>query len=596
MGERLTFSEVNGIWQTMDNSRAPLVPSWRTQAKFLSPERFVDTQPTQRNRERQSTRNILRNEGGRALRTFISGMMNGANSKARPWYDLVMVDESKRSTTTDRYLSQVVKILNQHLQISNFYRVLPMSYKDIGIFSNSAYAMLPHDRYGFYFLPFAVGTYSIGTDSEGAVNQFSRDFSMTVRQVVEQYGVLKPTGHIDWSNFDPWIQTSYERSNYMQELTLNNLIVPNKNPNPNSLMSAEFMKFQSYTCVKSIGIGNNSIYETGHRYTNTNKKTAVSQMYPDRSDFVSVKGYEYFPVIVNRWEVAPEGDWGVDGPGHTAIEDIKSLQETEKYRLEAVAKLVKPPMVGPASLRRHQSSILAGGITYVDEATEGTKFRAAFEINPQLSELINSQVDYVKAIKSSFFEDLFLMMAQDKPTSHITAREIEERAAEKLVGIGPAMGQLDQDQNGPVIRNAFFLLSKMRGKLPVPPKEMQGADVRPEYISILAQAAKASMIGSTDKLINFVDAIGKVTQDPTLAKILKSDIVVRQYADYLGVGPELIRDEYEYGEIVKGVADQQRQALEAQRMSQASETAKNFAGSEVTDTNMLGKMAQMQQQ
>jgi len=467
-----------------------------------------------------------------------------------------------------------------------------MSYKDIGIFSNSAYAMLPHDRYGFYFLPFAVGTYSIGTDSEGVVNQFCRDFTLTVRQVVEQYGQLGPTGHIDWSNFDPWVQMSWERSDYMQEVTLSNLILPNANPRPDSFMASEAMKYQSYTSIRGAGIGVNGLYETGFRYTN---KSKVEKMYPDRSEFISVKGYEYFPIIANRWEVAPESDWGVDGPGHMAVEDIKSLQETEKYRMEAVAKLVKPPMVGPASLKRHQSSILAGGITYVDEASEGTKFRAAFEVNPQLADLILCQGDYEKAIKSAFFEDLFLMMAQDKPTSHVTAREIEERSAEKLVGIGPALGQLDQDQNGRVIRNAFYLLSKMKGKLPDAPKEIQGEEIRPEYISILAQAAKASMIGSTDKLIAFVGQLSQVTQDTTLAKILKSDLIVRQYADVLCNSPDLIRDEYEYGEIVKGVAEQQKQQMEAQRMQQASETTKNLASSEMTDTNMLGKMGQTQQ-
>jgi len=453
--------------------------------------------------------------------------------------------------------------------------------------------MLPHDRLGFYFIPFAVGTYAIGTDSEGSVNQFSRDFTMTVRQVVEQYGKLKENGHIDWSNFDPWVQMCWEKANYTLELTLNNLIIPNADPNPNSLMSSEFMNYQSYTAINSIGSNANSMYETGFRY-NGNKNNGV-KMYPDRSDFISVKGYEYFPIIANRWEVAPEGDWGIDGPGHLAVEDILSLQETEKYRLEGVAKLVKPPMVGPASLRRHQSSILAGGITYVDEASEGTKFRAAFEVDPQLSELINCQVDYVKAIRKAFFEDLFLMMANDKPTSHVTAREIEERAAEKLVGIGPAMGQLDHDQNGPVIRNAFYLLSKA-GKLPPAPKEIQGADIRPEYISILAQAAKASMIGSMDKLVAFVGGLAQTTQSPTITKILKEDLIVRQMADFLGSSPELIRDEFEYGDIVEGVKQQQEQQLKAQQMNMASETTKNLASSEVTDTNMLGKMGKAQQQ
>ncbi|HET8686942.1 MAG TPA: portal protein, partial [Methanosarcina sp.] len=242
----LTFSEVQALRQYMNNNRAPQIPYWKSQAQFIAPERFVEMLPGKRNTGHKSTRNILRNTAGRALRTFVSGMMNGATSRARPWFDIVLVDQAKESTESGRYFAQVVKILNQHLQVSNFYRILPMSYKDIGIFSNSAFAMLPHPKYGFYFMPFAVGSYAIGTDSEGMVNQFSRDFTMTVRQVVEQYGKLKPTGHIDWSNFDPYVQTAWERSNYQLELTLNNFIIPNPDPNPDSLMPAMSMKYQSY--------------------------------------------------------------------------------------------------------------------------------------------------------------------------------------------------------------------------------------------------------------------------------------------------------------------------------------------------------------
>lgn len=588
---RLSLATVQSHRSVMNRSRDTNIPYWRTQSKFVSPERFVEPGNSQRNTGRKSTRNILQNTAGLSLRTFVSGMSNGANSRARPWYDLVMVDDSLSSSSADRYLSSCVKILNQHLQLSNFYKILPMSYKDIGIFSNSAYAMLPHAKYGFYFLPFAMGTYSIGTDSEGMVNQFCRDFTLSVRQTVELYGQLGPTGHIDWSNFPAWVQTAWEKSDYMTEVVLNNLILPNSDPRPNSLMAADSMMYQSYTSVTGTGSNTAGISNGGFRYQNYSSDNGKN-----KSDFVAVKGYDYFPIIANRWEVAPESDWGVDGPAHLAIDDIKSLQETESYRMEAVAKLVKPPMVGPASLRRHQATILAGGITYIDESSEGTKFRAAYEVNPQLADLINSQADYKALIKKAFFEDLFLKMSSEKQISHITAREIEEIAAEKMIGIGPALGQLDQDQNGPVIRNAFHLLSKIKGKLPPAPQSIQGAEIRPEYISILAQAAKASMIGSTDKLVAFVGNLAQVTQDPTITQILRKDVLVRDYGDFLGVDPSQILDEEEYGAIVKGVAAEKQAQMQAQKMQQASETSKNFAASEVTDNNMLGMLGKEQQQ
>ena len=353
-----SFSDVEHLRLIMNRSRDNYLPEWRTAAKFISPNRIQEN--SERNRGAKSNDRILRNIATRSLRTFISGMMNGATSRARPWFKLTLTNPSLKNTRVKRVFAQTEAILNEHLQISNFYRVLPMSYKDIGIFSNSAFAMLPHPRYGFYFMPLTVGTYAISTDSEGMVNMFTREFTLTIRQVVEQYGSVDAGGRIVWDNFDPFIKTCYEQGRYLEEVILANVILPNKDPVPASLFSAEFMPYQSYTYVKGYGSSIAPQYGGGTRYSGV---PAVGQQ------FLSVKGYDYFPVIANRWELAPESDWGVDGPGAIALPDIQSLQETEKYRLEAIAKLVKPPMVGPASLRRHQSSILAGGITYVDEAT-----------------------------------------------------------------------------------------------------------------------------------------------------------------------------------------------------------------------------------
>ena len=37
--------------------------------------------------------------------------------------------------------AEVESILNSHFQVSNLYKILPLVYKDVGIFSNAAFAM-----------------------------------------------------------------------------------------------------------------------------------------------------------------------------------------------------------------------------------------------------------------------------------------------------------------------------------------------------------------------------------------------------------------------------------------------------------------------
>lgn len=579
----LSYSDVDNLRSTLISNRSRKLEMWRVLAEFMSPNQYKHNHD-KHNASRKDQK-IINNIARRALRTFVSGMMNGATSQSRPWFKLAVTSPNKsKSTLAMNYFSQLEDVFNAHFQISNLYRVLAMSYKDVGLFSTSAFAMLPHPRYGFYFYPFAIGTYCIASDAEGNTNTFSRDFSLSVRQTVERYGKLTPTGHIDWTNFDDWIKQSWEQNRYLDQVTLTNLILPNAKPKSKSVLSSD-KAYQSYTYVKAMG---SSLPSQNPR------RGGANTLPTNGGNFLSVKGFEYFPIIAPRWEVSAEEDYGQDGPGDIALGDVQTIQEKEKFRLEALAKLVKPPMVGPTSLRRYQSSILAGGITYVDEANEGSKFRPAFEVDPKLSELVTSIEKYEKAVGSAFFTDLFLMLSNERVISHRTATEITEQKSETLAAIGPVLGQLDQDQNTKIIDNAFYLLSQIPGKLPIPPKELEGEELRPEYISVLAQAAKASMVNSTERFVGFTTDLAQRTGDPTLIKMLKADTIVRRYGSDIGVDPKLIADELEYEEIKAISALQAQQQQKAQQMAQAAATAKDMSSAKFADgeSSLLDKVAE----
>lgn len=575
---RLQFTEVQRLRNQLLTDRSRHLNTWRARAKFMSPNRFSDN-PNNKNDGSRKDQEIINGQVRRSLRTFVSGMMNGATPRARPWFKLVAVDEQRgNSTSAKRWFAEVERIILAHMQVSNLYRVLPMSYKDVGVFSNSAYGMLPHDRFGFHFMPFMIGSYCFSSDSEGSVTTFMRDFNLTVRQVVETYAPLTNTGQIDWTNFDPWIKWMWDNAEYNNTVNLVNLIVPNPRPKANPFL-AEDRAYQSYTYVNGSG-------------TNVPNQAPLrgSQNIPSFGNkFLSVKGYDYFPVITPRWEVAPEQDYGDESPGCLAEGDVRMLQELEKANLEAIDKLIRPPMIGPSSLRRTQASILAGGITYLDEQDSTKQFRPAFTVEPKIAELLNEKEQVRQAIRSAFFEDLFLMLADERSVSHVTAREIEEKAAEKLSAIGPVLGQLDQDQNRPLVENAFRILSA-QGKLPPKPKDLQGTEIRPEYISVLAQAQKASLITSTEKLVSFTAAAAQSFQDPSLLKLIKADLMVRQYADFVGVDPALVRDEIEYAELQEQIAQQQAQAAQMEALKQESETIRNLGQAQTGDGSVLDFM------
>lgn len=584
----MSFSEGLLLRNSLLQNRSPYLNKWRTAGELMSPNSFNEY--AIKNDGRRKDKKIINNTARRSLRTFQSGMMNGGTSRVRPWFELVTLNDSiTNSTEAKRYFKEVEGVFNSRFQISNLYRVLPTAYKDVGTYSNAAYAMLPHERFGFYFYPFAIGSYCIANDSEGNVTTFMREFTLSVRQVVERYGELKPNGHIDFSKLGGYIENAWKRKEYLNEVTLVNIILPNSAPKENPLFSKD-KPYQSYTYVLSYngGTGSNQVQSArdGGRASGGGNTSLLS------GQFISVKGYDYFPVICPRWEVEAEADWGSGGPGEIATGDVQTLQELEKGRLNAIDKLLRPAMVGPSSMRRHGASILAGGLTYLDVNDKINQFRPAFTVDPKIAELIGAKVDYESAIKSAFFEDLFLMLSNERTVSHVTARQIDEQAAEKLSALGPVMGQLDHDQGRPLIDNAFIILGAQEGVLPKKPKILENKEIRPEYISILAQAQKASLVNSTEKYVGFVANTAEVLQNPALLKIIKGEEIVRQYASYLGISPILVRDELEFKQIEESMALQEAEAAKAEQMNMAAQTAKDFSGAEVTDNNVLGMIAQ----
>lgn len=585
-----SYTEIDNVRNDMLQARRLHVPKWQAIAEVISPYRYKNGQE-ERNQGQRKDHKILRNEAGLALRTFVSGMMNGATSRVRPWWRFTTLNKKIRNRPeVKRYFNECEAIINAHFEVSNLYRVLPSSYKDLGLFSNSAYAMLPDDETGFYFYPFAVGTYSLGTDHKGRVNSFSRDFTLTIRQVVHKYGKLKENGQFDLSDMDPYVTRMWNEARYEETVVLNNTILPNDRPKQNPLFARD-KKYQSYTYIRSTQ--GNLPPQSPVGFAQRMGSIKGMGTGPNSGVFLSVRGYDYFPIIAPRWEVMPEDDYGTDGPGDLAVGYVQGLQEKEKYRLEAIAKLVKPPMVGPAQLRRHQASILAGGITYFDDSDRGT-FRPAFQVDPRIQDLVNSQMEDEQKIGSCFFKDLFLMLAQDTPTSHVTAREIEERAAEKLQAIAPVLGQVDDDQNSNLIANAYFLLNE-QGKLPPPPSIMEGEAIQPEYISVLAQAAKASMMNSAERAVNFTVSAAEALQDPSLIQLMDGEELVRRYSDWVGLDPNLIKTKEEF-EMVREAAQQaaqQQAAMQAQ--AQQAATAKDLSQAKVGEDSMLDNVLQIQQ-
>jgi hypothetical protein len=584
---KFTKSEIENLRIALRHEMHQHLPKWRTLARYIAPKRLKER--TRKVDGRRRDEDIINNQAGRSLRTFVSGMMNGATPRTRPWFNLTTSNhQANQEQRVKKYFTEVEKILNTHFQISNLYRTLPIAYKDLGVFSNSAFAMLPHAKHGFYFYPFAIGTYAFACDREGTTNMFTRDFTLNIKEIVQTYGQLKPNGQIDWVNIPNTVRNKWDQKHYLEEVLLSQVIVPNPSYDPTKRsLNPEDKKFISYTYVQGYsGSGNPSV--VGNQ-SSTGFRQELSDFNQGEVPFLKVSGYNYFPVITPRWEIEAEGYYGIDGPGEVALSDIMTLQREEAFRFEGVEKLIRPPMVGHASLRRYQSSILAGGITYVDDRGMAHGFKPAFELNPQLSELVASKEEIQMYIKEAFYEDLFRQMSARPTVSHVTKAEIDQRSSEAMAAITPVLGQTDEDMTSKIIDNAILILGE-QAKLPERPRQLINARLMPEYISVLAQASRASLLTTQERVLTFTSQVAQALQEPSLLKIMKAEDHVRFYAENAGLDPNLILDEREFGQVQEASNQAQLAQIQADQQAQGAQTAKTLSETQTSGGSLLDQL------
>ena len=231
----------------------------------------------------------------------------------------------------------------------------------------------------------------------------------------------------------------------------------------------------------------------------------------------------------------------------------------KREKIEAIDRMVKPPMVGPPSLRNEPASLLPGGITYLADPT-GQSFRPAIDVRIDLSALGNDILETQGRIKSAFYADLFLMLAETD-RREITAREIDERHEEKMLMLGPVLERLHEELLDPLVMRVFRIMARA-GLLPPPPPRMPMEGLQVEFISILAQAQKAVSAGAIERFWQFGAQIGAVK--PEALDRLDADGTMDAYADILGVPGKTV--------VALSAAQQARQAR-ARAMAQQNQIA-----------------------
>lgn len=549
----------------LDTERQSFIPHWRDLSDFILPRRARFTITDQNKGDRRNQK-IIDSAATLASRTLRSGMVAGLTSPARPWFRVTLNDpDLAEFSRVKDWLHTVTSRMSTIFLKSNLYQSLPNVYGDMGNFATGC-LFVDEDFSNVlqtYVMP--IGSYSIATDDKNRVRVFSREFRMTVRQLVMMFGQYdKKTGRPMWEHFSDNVKNLWDKSQYEEWIDVHHLIQPNDEWDPNKSQN-RFKKFsETYMELSTQG---NSLNDGFDRY-------------------LRQSGRDLFSVLCPRWDTTFGDVYGTDCPGMTALGDVKQLQSEQKRKAQGLEQLVKPSMVGPTAMRNVRASILPGDITYVDEREGSKGFRRAFDLRLDIGALSNDIGEIRRIISRAYYEDLFLMMAQTD-RREITAREIDERKEEKLLALGPVLEQTNQDMLDPLIDITYEFM-RGQGYIPEPPEELDGQELKVEYISVMAQAQKLIGVSTLERFASFAGQVGGL--DPRAAKKVRWDQVIDDYAERSGVNPKLVRSDEEVEEMMQAEQAAAEKAAMAEQIQGGAKVAKDLANAKLEDDSALKRL------
>lgn len=565
LGKRQRYEILRG---ELELERASFEPHWRELSEYFSPRRVRFT-TTDTNKGDKRSQKIIDTTPIYAARTLRAGMMSGITSPARPWFRLTTPDpELSEYGPVKQWLDDVRTRMSSRFGRSNLYQALPTLYNDMGVFATGAMMVEEDDETTIRCTPFPIGEYYLANDARLQVRTFMRKFRLTVRQVVQQFGRRDFDGRIrDWSNLSARVKSLWDANQRGAWVDIVHVIEENLEYDPRRLNS----KYKRYAdCYYEIG-GSASRPGTG---VDGGELTTI----------LRERGYDEFPVLAGRWELTAGDVYGTDCPGMTALGDNKQLQFGEKQAGQILDKINRPPMVAPTQARAIKLTQLPGDVSYMDEQGD-KKFRPAYDVSGFRFDYLEQKQDSVRSrVDRAFYVDLFLLMSQSDRRD-ITATEIIERKEEKLLALGPMLEQVNQDVLDPLIDRTFAIMLR-RGEIPPAPKELEGEELRVDYVSIMAQAQKALGRSGLQGFMSFVGNVATLKQDPAVFDKVDTDQAIDEAGEAFGVPTRIIVGD----EQVAAMRQARAQAVEQQRQAALAEQAAG-AAKNLSETDTGGKNA-----
>lgn len=539
--------------ESLRQDRDEYMDEWRDSADFVLgviPRSLMNSSGLTSERKLRSRNEYLLNETAQwSLNVMASGMMAGITSPARKWFELTTPDpDLSEYSPVKEWLSEVQRIMMSVYARTNFYQSMNSLYVDLGLYGQGVVTAYEDFNDVVRFTNIPCGSYMLGRNGNGETDRLYAETALTVREAYTKFGYdALSTAH----------QKMYDDSEWESLIQICHAIEPNDARQSGSPLAKD-MPYRS-------------IY-----YDKDNENHPALRQ----------SGFQTKPFFAPRWFLIGEDTYSTTYPSFSAMGTNKSLQVEEMDKAVAIEKMHNPPLIGDAQLQNGGLDLIAGGVSFAPNMAAMGKpsLQSVYDVNMNISPLLQDIESKERRIKEAYFADLFLMVS-NMDRAQITATEIAERKEEKLLMLGTVLERLNNELLDPVIDRTFEICMR-KGMFPPPPPELQdGMKLSVEYISVLAQAQKAISTNSIDVTAAFVGQLAQFNPD-VLDKV-DFDEMVDQYAKAKGTPPSIIRSIDDVAAVRQQRAEAQAAAQQQEQAMMAAQNAKTMSDTKLDENTAL---------
>lgn len=483
----------------------------------------------------KSHQKVLDSTPEQALDLLVAGMLARLTSPDQRWFTLRTLDEDLRDVdVVTRWLSDVEDNLFGVFASpsSNFTPQQHEKYAELAALGTGI--MFIGDEPGaavpvFQTIPLAHCY--LDEDSRGRVDTVDRWVTFTARQAVQEWGDRAGDKAVKAAS-DP--KRQHEHFQFLR------CVYPRRDRD----VQSRDVRNMPYASV----------------WVNVTEKAIVAE-----------SGFEEFPYATPRW-TKRAGDVYGSGPGQKTLADARMLQRTMRVTIQGAEKAISPPLLvsddgvltpvrmSPNAMNYIRADLMDDRRLPIRALDTGAR--------PDIGE------DFMGSVRKRIEAGCFVPLLQFARDPRMTATQVLRIDEQTQLALAPLLARLQVEDLNPMIQRVFAIQMR-KGRLPPPPEELQGRELKIEYVSPLARLAKVSRARAIAESIELLAPM--IEQRPEMMDHFDTDRIAREVPQLLGAPSDWLRPVDKVAEIRQARSDAADAMAQQDAALKMSEGARNIA-------------------